>query len=103
MRVPESEYHDYVKRRRPDAQIEREALQGFVSERLDLHKGRCGYRRINRELRRDGIAVGEKRVPAVMRKLGLQTENALIDRSQHPMQSGARRYPKKLIVPSKSF
>lgn len=42
MRVPESEYYDYVKRKRSNAQIEREALEGFVAERLDLHKGRCG-------------------------------------------------------------
>lgn len=36
LRVPESEYHGYVKRRKPDAQIEWEALEGFVAERLDL-------------------------------------------------------------------
>ena len=57
MRVPEFEYYDYAKRRKPDAQIEREALEGFVAERLDLHKGRYGYRRIDRELRRNGIVV----------------------------------------------
>ncbi len=76
MRVPESEYYDYVKRRKPDAQIEREALEGFVAERFDLHNGRYGYRRINRELRRDGIVVSEKRVLAAMRKLGLQAKRA---------------------------
>ena len=56
--------------RKPAAQIEREALEGFVAERFDLHKGRYGYRRINRELRRDGIVVSEKRVLSVMRKPG---------------------------------
>ena len=66
MRVPEFEYYDYAKRRKPDAQIEREALEGFVAERLDLHKGRYGYRRIDRELRRNGIVVSEKRVLAVI-------------------------------------
>lgn len=70
LRVSKSEYYDYVKRRKSNAQIEREALEGFVAERFDLHKGRYGYRRINRELRRDGIVVSEKRVLAVMRKLG---------------------------------
>ncbi|WP_040220621.1 IS3 family transposase [Collinsella bouchesdurhonensis] len=40
------------------------------------HKGRYGYRRINSELRRDGIVVSEKRVLAVMRKLGLQAKGA---------------------------
>ena len=103
MRASKSEYYDYVKRRKSNAQFEREALEGFVAERFDLHKGRYGYRRINRELRRNGIVVSEKRVLAVMRKLGLQAENALIDRSQHPMRFGARRCSKKLIVPSKSF
>ena len=76
MRAPESEYHGYAKRRKSDAQIEREALESFVAERLDLHKGRYGHRRINRELGRDGIAVSEKRVLAVMRKLGLQAKGA---------------------------
>lgn len=62
--------------RKPDARIEREALEGFVAERFDLHKGRYGYRWINHELRRDGIVVSEKRVLAVMRKLGLQAKGA---------------------------
>lgn len=74
LRVPKSEYHGYVKRRKSDAQIEREALEGFVAERFDFHKGRYGYRRINRELRCDDIVVSEKRVLAVMRKLGLQAK-----------------------------
>ena len=72
--VSKSEYYDYVKRRKSNARIGREALEGFVAERLDLHKGRHGYRRINRELGRDGIVVSEKRVLAVMRKLGLQAK-----------------------------
>ena len=76
LRVSKSEYYDYVKRRKSNAQIEREALEGFVAEGFDLHKGRYGYRRINREPRRDGIVVSEKRVLAVMRKLGLQAKGA---------------------------
>ena len=47
LHVSKSEYHDFVKRRKSNAQIEREALEGFVAERFDLHKGRYGYRRIN--------------------------------------------------------
>ncbi|WP_281624926.1 DDE-type integrase/transposase/recombinase [Senegalimassilia anaerobia] len=74
--MPESEYHGYAKRRKPDAQIEREALEGFAAEGFDLRKGRYGYRRINRELGRDGIVVGEKRVLAVMRKPGPQAKGA---------------------------
>ena len=69
-----SEYYDYIKRRKSNAQIEREALEGFVAEKFDLHKGRYGYRRINRELRKDGIVVSEKRVLAIMRKLGMQAK-----------------------------
>ena len=74
--VSKSEYYDYLKRRKSNAQIEREALEGFVVGKFELHKGRYGYRRINRELRRDGIAVSEKRVLSVMRKLGLKAKGA---------------------------
>lgn len=68
--VSKSEYYDYLKRRKSNAQIEREALEGFVVEKFELHKGRYGYRRINRELRRDGIAVSEKRVLSVHAEAG---------------------------------
>ena len=74
--VSKSEYYDYLKRRKSNARIEREALEGFVVEKFELHKGRYGYRRINRELRRDGIAVSEKRVLSVMRKPGLKAKGA---------------------------
>ena len=50
--------------RKSNAQIEREALEGFVAERFDLHKGRYGYRRINRELRRDGIVATGQEAPS---------------------------------------
>lgn len=94
--MPESEYHGYVKRRKPDAQIEREALEGFVAERFDLHKGRYGYRRINRELRRDGIVVSEKRVLAVMRELGLQAKGASRKRKHPNAGERARRRGERL-------
>ena len=74
LRVSRSEYYDYLNRPKPNARIEREALEGFVVEKFEPRKGRYGYRRINRELRRDGIAVSEKRVLAVMRRLGLQAK-----------------------------
>lgn len=67
--MPESEYHDYVKRRKSNTQIEREVLEGVVAKRFDLRKGRYGYRRIGREFGRDGIVVSEKRALAVMCKL----------------------------------
>lgn len=76
MGVSKSEYYDYLKRRKPNARIEREALEGFVVEKLELRKGRYGYRRIDREPRRDGIAVSEKRVLGVMRKPGLKAKGA---------------------------
>lgn len=94
--MPESEYHGYVKRRKPDAQIEREALEGFVAERLGLRKGRYGYRRINRELRRDGIVVSEKRALAVMRKLGLQAKGASRKRKRAKAGGRARRRGERL-------
>ena len=74
LEVSRSEYYGYIKRRKSNAQIEREALEGFVVEKLELHKGRYGYRRINRELRKDGIVVSERRVLNVMRKSGLQAK-----------------------------
>lgn len=56
--------------------IEREALEGFVVEAFERHRGRYGYRRINRELRKSGIAVSEKRVLRIMQKLGLAGRGA---------------------------
>ncbi|MBE5712491.1 MAG: IS3 family transposase, partial [Slackia sp.] len=56
--------------RKSNAQIEREALEGFVVEAFERRKGRYGYRRINRELRKSGIAVSEKRVLRIMQKFG---------------------------------
>ena len=76
LEVSKSEYYGYIKRRKSNAQIEREALEGFVVEKLELHKGRYGHRRINRELRKDGIVVSERRVLSVMRKSGLQAKGA---------------------------
>lgn len=74
LRVSRSEYYDHLSRPKSNAQIGREALEGFVVEKFEPRKGRYGYRRINRELRRDGIVASEKRVLAVMRRLGLQAK-----------------------------
>lgn len=76
LEVSRSECYGYIKRRKSNAQIEREAQEGFVVEKLELRKGRYGYRRINRELRKDGIVVSERRALSVMRKLGLQAKGA---------------------------
>ena len=71
MEASRSDFYEHLGRKKPNAQIEREALEGFVVEAFHRHKGRYGYRRINREPRKSGIAVSEKRVPHIMQKLGL--------------------------------
>lgn len=76
MRVSKSGYYEYVHRRKSNAQIEREALEGFVADVFERHHARYGYRRINQELRRAGIFVSEKRVPRIMRRLGLVAKGA---------------------------
>ena len=76
MKASRSGFCEYLGRKKSDAQIEREALEGFVAEAFERHKGRYGYRRINRELRKSGIAVSEKRVLRTMRKLGLAGKGA---------------------------
>ena len=76
MKVSRSGFYEYLGRRKSNAQIEREALEGFVVEAFERHKGRYGYRRINRELRKSGIAVSEKRVLRIMQKLGLAGRGA---------------------------
>ena len=70
MKVSKSGFYEYLGRRRSNAQIEREAPEGFAVEAFERHKGRYGYRRIDRELRKSGISVGEKRALRTMRKLG---------------------------------
>ena len=74
LRVSRSEYYDHLNRPKSNARIGREALEGLVVEKFEPRKGRYGHRRINRELRRDGIVVSEKRVLAVMRRPGLQAK-----------------------------
>lgn len=76
MKVSKSGFYEYLGRRKPNARIGREALEGSVAEAFERHKGRHGHRRINRKLRKSGIAVGEKRVLRVMRKLGLAGKGA---------------------------
>ena len=76
MEVSRSGFYEYLSRRRSNAQIEREALEGFVVEAFGRRKGRYGYRRIDRELRKSGIVVSEKRVLRTMRKLGLAGRGA---------------------------
>lgn len=76
MIISKSGFYEYLGRRKSNAQIEREAPEGFVVEAFGRRKGRYGYRRINRELRKSGIVVGEKRVLRIMRRLGLAGKGA---------------------------
>ena len=76
MKASRSGFHEHLGRKKSNAQIEREALEGFVVEAFERHKGRYGYRRIDRELRKSGIAVSEKRALRTMRKLGLAGRGA---------------------------
>ena len=76
MKASKSGFYEHLSRKKPNAQIEREALEGFAVETLHRHKGRYGYRRIDRELRKSGIAVSEKRVHRIMQKLGLAGKGA---------------------------
>lgn len=76
MKVSKSGFHEYLSRKKSNAQIEREELEGFAVEAFERHKGRYGCRRIDREPRKSGIAVSEKRVLRIMRKLGLAGKGA---------------------------
>lgn len=76
MEVSKSGFYEHLGRRRSNARIEREALEGLAVEASERRKGRYGYRRIDRELRKSGISVSEKRVLRTMRKLGLAGKGA---------------------------
>ena len=76
MKVSKSGFHEHLSRKKSNAQIGREALEGFVVEAFERHKGRYGCRRIDRELRKSGIAVSENRVLRIMRKPGLAGKGA---------------------------
>lgn len=68
--------YEIVKLRKKVKELEREVSERLVVEKFELHKGRYGHRRINREPRKDGIVISEKRVLSIMRRLGLQTKGA---------------------------
>lgn len=76
MKVSKSGFHEYLSRKKSNAQIGREELEGFAVEAFHRRKGRYGCRRIDRELRKSGIAVSEKRVLRIMQKLGLAGKGA---------------------------
>ena len=59
MEASRSGFYEYLGRKKSNARIGREALEGFVAEAFERHKGRYGYRRINRARPRGG---GRRRV-----------------------------------------
>ena len=76
MEVSKSGFYGHLGRRRSNARIEREALEGFAVEAFGRRRSRYGCRRIDCELRKSGIAVSEKRALRTMRKLGLAGKGA---------------------------
>ena len=76
MKVSKSGFYEYLGRKKSNAQIERGALEGFAVEAFERRKDCYGCRRIDRELRKSGISVSEKRVLRTMRKLGLAGKGA---------------------------
>ena len=100
MKVSKSGFYEYLGRKKSNAQIEREALEGFVVEAFERHKGRYGYRRIDRELRKSGIAVGEKRALRIMRKLGLAGKGAT---RKHRIQKNAEPGDPRLNLVERAF
>lgn len=76
MKASKSGLYEHLGRKKPNARIERGVLGGLIVEALERHKGRYGYRRINRELRKSCIVVSERHVLRIMRKLGLAGKGA---------------------------
>lgn len=76
MKVSKSGYYEYLHRRKSNAQIEREALEGFVKDIFERHHARYGYRRITRGLRKMDILVSDKRVLHTMQRLGYVAKGA---------------------------
>ena len=76
MEASRSGFYGYLGRRRSNARIEQGALEGFAVEAFGRRRGRYGYRRIDRELRKSGIAVSEKRSLRIMQKPGLAGKGA---------------------------
>lgn len=100
MKVSKSGFYEYLGRKKSNAQIEREALEGFVVEAFERHKGRYGYRRVNRELRKSGIVVSEKRALRIVRRLGLAGGGA--DR-EHRIQRKAEPGDPRLSLVERAF
>lgn len=92
LRISKSGFYEYVGRRKSNQQIEREVLEGFVSDIFEKHKARYGSRRIKHELAAQGIHVSDKRVRKVMHKLGVVAKGTTRRyRRQKRIEPGAAR------------
>lgn len=100
MKASKSGFYEHLGRKKSNAQIEREALEGFVVEAFERRKGRCGCRRINREPRKSGIVVSEKRVLRIMQKPGLAGRGAT---RKHRIQKKAEPGDPRLNLAERAF
>ena len=92
MKASKSGFCEHLGRKKPNAQMEREALEGLAVEAFERHKGRYGCRRIDRELRKSGIAASGRRVPHIMQELGLAGRGATRERrTQKKVEPGDPR------------
>ena len=69
LRVSKSGYYAW-KRRKPD--IEDQALMELIVQIFTEHRGRYGYRRVGKEIRRLGLKVNRKRIARLMHQMGLK-------------------------------
>lgn len=70
MQVSRSTYYQYLKEKQPDAAGQQ--LEGRVVEVFREHRCRYGVRRIQRELKANGIRVGKEKCCRVLHKNGLK-------------------------------
>ena len=75
LHISKSGYHGFLGRKKSNQRIEREALEGFVKDIFEEHKGRHGSRRTGRQLASMGIRASDKRVPEVLGKLCCVKQN----------------------------
>ena len=99
MKVSKSGFYEHLGRKKSNVQIGREALEGFVVEAFERHKGRCGHRRINRELQKAASPRARIACPASCGSPGLpegaRPENAASRRRpsrRPPVEPGRARF-----------
>ncbi len=86
--MSQSGYYYWKDRPKSNRQIEQEALEGFVEE-IFIENRKCyGAKRIAAELRARNMAVNEKRVRVIMRRLNLQAKGT---RPSYKAKSDASR------------